>query len=776
VAEGGVSSNSVYGRKLRFFTGEIPDIELSHRVYLLTFISMIGICTLVPFGLFALHQGKKALGGFDLLLALVLVLNLVHARIWRNYEWNIGAGIAFTAALFVFAFVTGGKNQSAFVWYYTFPLISSFLLGTRKGMVLNMVLLVPAILLFLAPPGSHGLAVYEFDFKVRFVPSYLVVVFFAYLAERARERSRKALQDIQEELEERVVKRTAELREANTDLEREISKKEKAEVGLSERVTLLALTSDIGKALTSHDPLNETLSKCTGSMVEHLGAAFARIWVLDEQGETLELLASSGMYTHLDGAHSRIPLGEKKIGIIAHEGRAVLTNSVIGDPNVTEQEWARKEGMVSFAGHPLHVSGRLIGVMALFAKKPLTEAVPKALASIADQIAIGIDRKLTENKLVHSEEYLRSIVNTEPECVKLMDEDGIVLDMNPSGLSMVEAASSEQVVGKSLYDLVHPEHREAVKAFTWKVSRGSGGTMKFRVVGLKGGVRWLETHAVPFGDSRSEKALVLAITRDITEQRDAERSLRKVKEDLERHNRELKKLDEMKSAFIYAVSHELKTPVSKHSMQLEILKPLLKKYDLSRMEKESFRVMEESIRRQQGVVRNLLDLSRLESGKRPYRVEQVKLDEIFAHVRKEYEYALKSFGIELEIDVPPIRLWADGEMLWHVLSNLINNAIKFRRNDAGARIAVHAALENGTIRISIRDNGVGLSSEEKGQVFSRFYQASSSIEGTGVGLTICRMIVEGAGGTIRLDSKGRDMGTTAILEFPDRAPAAQGPV
>ena len=73
-------------------------------------------------------------------------------------------------------------------------------------------------------------------------------------------------------------------------------------------------------------------------------------------------------------------------------------------------------------------------------------------------------------------------------------------------------------------------------------------------------------------------------------------------------------------------------------------------------------------------------------------------------------------GIALEVDVPPIRLWADGEMLWHVLSNLVNNAIKFRRNDARARISVSAASEKGTIRIRISDNGVGLT--EKEGVFS----------------------------------------------------------
>jgi len=756
----------VLGKNPSFFTGETLDVELSRRVYLLFFISVIGIANLVPLGLLGLFQKNYALGILDLSLALVLTVNLVHARTYRKFMWNIRAGIAFTAALFIFAFVTGGKSQSGFVWYYTFPLISCFLLGTRKGLTLNLAMLLPVIVLFLAPADSLSLAAYSYDFKLRFVPSYLVVVLFAYLAEHARAKSRQALLAANDDLEDRVQERTAELREANTNLEREIGERRKAEEALSEQVNLLGLTSDIGKALTGNDSLRDMLHKCTDTIVRHLEAAFARLWVLNEESGVLELQASSGMYAHLDGPHSRIRLGEMKIGKIGRDGEAVLSNAVIGDPNISDQEWARREGMASFAGHPLHVSGKLVGVMGLFSRKPLTESVLGYLASIADQVAIGIDRKRTESELVHSEEYLRSIVNTEPECVKLVDEHGILIEMNPSGLRMVEAESLDQVVGKSLYDLIHPEHRGAVQAFIWKVCHGSGGTMQFRIVGLKGGVRWLETHAVPFEDRRSGRTLVLAVTRDITERRDAEESLTKVKEDLERHNEELKKLDKMKSAFIYAVSHELKTPVSKHAMQLEILKPLLEKYDLSKMERDSMRIMEDSIRRQQGVVRNLLDLSRLESGKKPYRAEEVSLDELFTLVGKEYEYALRSFGIDFEMEVPPIRLLTDREMLWHVLSNLINNAIKFRRKDVPAHISVRASEQNGTVLINIRDNGVGLSAEERDMVFSRFYQASSSIEGTGVGLTICKMIVESVGGKVRLESEGRGMGTTAILEFP----------
>ena len=110
------------------------------------------------------------------------------------------------------------------------------------------------------------------------------------------------------------------------------------------------------------------LRRCTQTMVDDLGAAFARIWTLNEQHNMLELQASSGLYTNLEGRHARIPVGKLKIGQIAAEGTPHLTNHVIGDPRVPEQEWARREGMVAFAGYPLVVEERVIGVMAMFSR------------------------------------------------------------------------------------------------------------------------------------------------------------------------------------------------------------------------------------------------------------------------------------------------------------------------------------------------------------------------------------------------------------------------
>ena len=142
-------------------------------------------------------------------------------------------------------------------------------------------------------------------------------------------------------------------------------------------------------------------------MVEDLGAAFARIWLLNEPDNMLELHASSGLYTHLDGRHARVPVGSLKIGMIASQGKPTLTNQVLGDPLVPEQEWARREGMVAFAGYPLAVEDRVIGVMAMFSRHALSGSTLQAMAMVADHIALGIQRKRAEQALIANEQRMR---------------------------------------------------------------------------------------------------------------------------------------------------------------------------------------------------------------------------------------------------------------------------------------------------------------------------------------------------------------------------------
>jgi signal transduction histidine kinase len=236
--------------------------------------------------------------------------------------------------------------------------------------------------------------------------------------------------------------------------------------------------------------------------------------------------------------------------------------------------------------------------------------------------------------------------------------------------------------------------------------------------------------------------------------------------DVERQMEELRVVDRMKEALLRDVAHELKTPVAKHAMQLEILRPILKAHRFTPQEQRAFSVMEESISRQQSVVRNLLDLTRLEAGGRVYRREPLSLLAVLRRVQEDYQYAFDTYGIDFSLAVPEVTLVGDDEMLWHVFSNLVNNAIKFRRREGQPHIAVRAAVVGDRVVVRVEDDGIGLSPEELAKVFTRFFQVTAATEGSGVGLSICKRITEDLGGSIRMESPGRGRGATVIVEFP----------
>ncbi len=190
----------------------------------------------------------------------------------------------------------------------------------------------------------------------------------------------------------------------------EITERKNAELMLAEQSKLAQFSSDVGLALTQSHTLDEILNCCTTAMVQYLDAAFARIWFLNEAENVLELKASSGIYTHLDGGHSRVPVGQFKIGLIAEERKSHVTNDVLNDERVGDKIWAKKEGMVAFAGYPLMVEQKLVGVMAMFSKNQLPEVRLQGLELAVNTVALAIEHKISEQLLAESNKNLEQHV------------------------------------------------------------------------------------------------------------------------------------------------------------------------------------------------------------------------------------------------------------------------------------------------------------------------------------------------------------------------------
>lgn len=177
-----------------------------------------------------------------------------------------------------------------------------------------------------------------------------------------------------------------------------------------EQTRYALLAAEISSTLVQQQDLKTLLKRCTDALVSHLDVALARIWVFDEKRRILELMTSSGMYTHIKGDHQFIAVGQLKIGRIARDMRPLLTNQVIEAPHISNQEWAKREKMVAFAGYPLVVKNELVGVMAMFSRTELQDDLLDNLASIADKLALGVKEKKTE-EMVHFLSFYDSVTD-----------------------------------------------------------------------------------------------------------------------------------------------------------------------------------------------------------------------------------------------------------------------------------------------------------------------------------------------------------------------------
>ncbi|HEX6230227.1 MAG TPA: ATP-binding protein [Actinomycetota bacterium] len=234
---------------------------------------------------------------------------------------------------------------------------------------------------------------------------------------------------------------------------------------------------------------------------------------------------------------------------------------------------------------------------------------------------------------------------------------------------------------------------------------------------------------------------------------------------------ELADLERLRRELVANVSHELKTPISALRAHLENLLD-----GVERPDPETLQVMLAQSERLGRLVDQLLELSRLESGDVPLRLERVALRPLVSHVLSEIQVARSGRGVTIEErvpdDLPPVR--ADPERVHQVLYNLLDNALRF--TPAGGRVSVTASRHDGAVDVAVADTGPGISSEHLPRLFERFYRIDTSRSrnegGTGIGLAIARSVVEAHGGRIWAES---EPGKGAVFTFELPVAAAQEP-
>lgn len=312
---------------------------------------------------------------------------------------------------------------------------------------------------------------------------------------------------------------------------RDITKRKKAEEALAERTRLAELGAEVGSILTTSGPLELTLRHCAESLVRHTEAAFGRIWIVSSTDPNLLVLkGSAGLDTRIDGRHSRLRIGESKVGIVAKERKPYLTNSVIDDPLITDKEWVKREGMVAFAGYPLLVEDRLMGVVALFFKKPMTEAVLTAISSVANEIAVSLQRKRAEESLAQSEKQYQTLAEVSPVGIFYTRAEGAPLYVNEKWCEITGYAR-EKALKRELFWGLLPESPENILA-AWKeaAEKEKSFVAEFLLNHPRGKKVWVVVRVMAERDARGGIIGYVGTFIDITDRKRAQMDLLKSEE------------------------------------------------------------------------------------------------------------------------------------------------------------------------------------------------------------------------------------------------------
>ena len=342
---------------------------------------------------------------------------------------------------------------------------------------------------------------------------------------------------------------------------------------------------------------------------------------------------------------------------------------------------------------------------------------------------------------------LRTIIESEPECVKLQAEDGTVLEINPAGLRLVDANQPADIIGRKIYSVIAPEYIEIYRENMRRVFAGEAVVYEFKAITLKNRIAWMETHAAPLRDARGNIYALLGITRDITEHKQAEEQARRHQTELARVAR-LSTMGEMATG----IAHELNQPLSAIANFSRGCIRRLRSGDMTA--KELVGPLEEvceQAERAGKILRHVRDFVR----KRELQTKPMDINQIVRAVVKftEHEARHQRTMVRLELDSKLPKVLADSIMIEQVICNLVRNAIEAMAEASSARreITIHTRLfSSDVVEIEIGDTGPGFDEAVIDQVFDQFF--TTKRDGVGMGLSISRSIVESHGGQVRAES------------------------
>lgn len=501
------------------------------------------------------------------------------------------------------------------------------------------------------------------------------------------------------------------------------------------------------------DNLQDGLTEMLSAVIELVGADKGNVQLLDPRKGALIIAAQRGFSQDILDLLREISMEDSTVCAKSlRNGRRTIVEDVETDADfVSLREVARNAGFRAVISTPLLGTGNTpLGVISTHFANP-QRPTPEALRRLdlyVRQAADFIQRCHIEIARRQSEEHFRAIVDTTPECVKLVAPDGTLLHINASGLRMVEAASLDSVIGKNLYDLIPPYDREKFRAFNERICQGHKDSLQHDIVTLRGAIRHMETHSAPF--RQPDGGFVqLAVTRDVTRRREADEAMKEA----ELSGRLLQLQDEERRRIareLHDGAGQLLAAINMNSSKIA--------REQQKLSPTAAHALQENIEIVERISAEIRNLSRL---LHPPLLDEVGLKSALS----EYVTGFSSRSnilVKLEIPDNWEPLPREYELsLFRIVQECLTNV---HRHSGSSTAIVRLTPTPSEIVLEVTDQGHGMPPE----IQQKFSNGSSA----GVGLRGMRERVRQIGGSLEINTRANGTTVVAVLPLREQAQAA----
>ena len=341
------------------------------------------------------------------------------------------------------------------------------------------------------------------------------------------------------------------------------------------------------------------------------------------------------------------------------------------------------------------------------------------------------------------EKYSTRILDALPDMLTVFDHDANIIELASSpSTNHVEGINADNITHSNVKDILPPEAYESVRQNMDRVIlTGESSTSRHDLM-LDGILHHYENRIFPL-----DNEYLLCMCRDISEQWNAEQTNKKQQKELEAARIKAEESDRLKSAFLANMSHEIRTPLN----AIVGFSKLVIDAECTNEKEQYAEIIERNSEILLNLFNDILDLSSLEADSLSFNIRPIKLIDICLQLEQQFCYKVKN-GTKLILDDVDTELYVSGDWnrIIQIISNLLSNAAKFTPK---GEIHFGYREKEDFVEFYVKDSGIGIPAERVATIFQRFGKINDFVQGTGLGLTLCRMVVEKMGGRIWLRSQ-----------------------